>query len=94
MKTASMIGFWLAIGLGAAAFAWADSWWLTVLLLLAALAVAWYSVGLYSEAATAAARRATRSLATPNDEELLREIGPRARDEAFRAAGRGAGDDV
>jgi hypothetical protein len=87
MKTASMIGFWVMIGLGVAAFVLVEAWWARALLLVAAVGVGWYSLGLYSEAATAAARRANQSLVTPEDEGLLREIGPRARDEAFRVAG-------
>jgi hypothetical protein len=101
MRTASMIGFWVMIGLGVAAIVWVDAWWARVILLVAAVGVGWYSLGLYSEAATAAARRTTRSLATPEDEDLLHGIGPRARDEAFRVAGgsedatrSGGGDDV
>jgi len=44
------------IGLGVGVFAWADKWWLTALLILAALAIGWYSLGLYARAATNAAQ--------------------------------------
>lgn len=87
MRTASYVGFWAMIGLGVSAFLWADKWWLTVLLILAALAVGWYSLGLYVRAATAAARRARNLEATADDEHLLRELGRgRAHEEAFRRA--------
>lgn len=87
MRTASYIGFFAMIGLGVAAFAWTDKWWLTVLLILAALAVGWYSLGLYARAATVAAQRARYFQATADDEDLLREVGRgRAHEEAFRRA--------
>lgn len=62
-----------------AAFTLVDRWWLTGLLLVAALAVGWYSLGLYARAATAAAQRARYFKATPDDEELLSELGAWAR---------------
>lgn len=87
MRTASYIGFFAMVGLGVGAFAWADKWWLTVLLILAALAVGWYSLGLYARAATAAAQRARNFEATADDEDLLHELGRgRAHEEAFRRA--------
>ncbi len=75
------------ICLGIGAFAWTDRWWLTALLILAALAVGWYSLGLYARAATAAAQRARTFDATAGDEDLLRELGRgRAHEEAFTRA--------
>jgi hypothetical protein len=85
MRTASYIGFFVMIGLGVGAFAWADSWWLTVLLIVVGLAVGWYSLGLYARAATAASQLARNFEA--NDEDLLRELGRgRAHEEVFLRA--------
>jgi hypothetical protein len=86
LRLASIIGFWVMIGLGIAAFAWADAWWQTALLIVAALGVGWYSLGLYARAATKAAERARQFEATAEDEELLREVGARGHEEAFRVA--------
>lgn len=87
MRTASYIGFFVMIGLGVGAFAWTDSWWLTAPLILVALAVGWYSLGLYARAASTAAQRARHFEATADDEDLLRELGRgRAHEEAFRRA--------
>jgi hypothetical protein len=54
---------------------------------MAALAVGWYSLGLYARAATASAQRAWYFEATPEDDDLLHELG-RGHDheEAFRRA--------
>lgn len=87
MRTASYLGFFAMIGLGVGAFAWADKWWLTVLVIVAALGVGWYSLGLYVRAATDAAQRARNFEATADDEDLLRELGRgQAHEEAFRLA--------
>jgi hypothetical protein len=74
------------VGLGIGAFAWVDRWWATALLLATALGVGWYSLGLFARASTAAAHRALHGLASTEDDELLRGLGGRARNEAFRAA--------
>jgi len=72
---------------GIAAFTVADVWWLTVVLLVCAIVIGWYSVGLYAKAATDAAQRARHFEATPEDEDLLREVGRgRAHEEALRSA--------
>jgi hypothetical protein len=86
VKAASYIGFFAMIGLGIGAFVWGDQWWAMGLLLAAALSVGWYSLGLFARASTVAARRAMLGMASPDDLELLGELGGRARGEAFRAA--------
>ena len=84
---ASYVGFWVMVGLGIAAFTLTDAWSLRVLVLVAALAVGWCSLGLYARVATASAQRARLFDATPEDEDLLRELGRgRAHEKAFRRA--------
>ena len=55
------------VGLGIGAFTLTDAWWLRVLLLVAALALGWWSLGLYARAATASAQHTRYFEATPND---------------------------
>ncbi len=87
MRTASYVGFFAMVGVGIAAFTVSDAWWLRVILLLVALGVGWYSLGLYAKAATGAAQRARYFEATAEDEDLLRELGRgRAHEEAYRRA--------
>lgn len=87
MRTASYVGFFVMIGVAVAAFAATDAWWLRVLLLVVALGVGWYSLGLYARAATDSAQRARYFEATPEDEDLLRELGRgRANEETYRRA--------
>lgn len=87
MRSASYIGFCVMVGVGIGAFILTDAWWLRALLLVAALALGWWSLGLYARAATASAQRARYFVATPDDEDLLRELGRgRAHEEAFRRA--------
>jgi hypothetical protein len=87
MRTASYLGFFAMIAVGIGTFVVTDSWWLRVPLVLVALAIGWYSLGLYARAATAAAQRVRYFEATPDDEDLLREVGKgHANEEAFRCA--------
>jgi hypothetical protein len=74
----------IIVGIGA--FAWADAWWATALLIALALAIGWYSLGIYARASSAAAQRVFHGVATDQDREELDHLGGRAREEAFRAA--------
>lgn len=82
-----MVGFLATVVLLVGAFVWVSSCWATALMVCAAVAVAWYSVGLYAQAASAAAHRSRQGYATEEDIRLLGELGTRSRREAFRAAG-------
>lgn len=69
MRIASYIGFIAVLFVGFGAFAWVDAWWATALLLVAALAIGWYSLGLFARASQGAAWRAMRGVATDEDVE-------------------------
>ncbi len=85
MRVASYIGFFVMLGVGINAFA-RGSVWLTALQLLVALAIGWYSLGLYARASTRAAHRFMHGGATKSDMELLGELEGKPLGEAFRAA--------
>lgn len=89
MRTASYIGFFVMLGVGINAFS-RGSVWLTVLQLLVALAIGWYSLGLYARASTRAAHRLMHGVASGSDLDLLGELDERTRGEAFRAASYGS----
>jgi hypothetical protein len=74
----------LAVSFGA--FAWVDAWWATALLLVMALAIGWYSLGLFARASQGAAWRAMRGIATAEDMDELEHLGDRARGESFKRA--------
>ena len=81
MRSVSHIGFWAMIALGIGAFARADKWRLTVLLMFAALAVGipWASTG----ARLPPQRSVPGTSEQLDDEDLLRELGRgRAHEEA------------
>lgn len=89
MRVASYIGFFVMLGVGINAFA-RGSVWLTVLQLLVALAIGWYSLGLYARASTRAAHRYMHGVASESDLDLLGELDGKSQGEAFRAARYGA----
>ncbi|HWQ22577.1 MAG TPA: hypothetical protein VNK94_00560 [Gaiellaceae bacterium] len=67
-----------------AAFALFDQWWLRLLLLGAALAIGWYSLGLYARAVSLSAYRVTRGIGTDEDFEELGRLGEAAARQAIR----------
>jgi hypothetical protein len=86
MRVASYVGLLATVIVGIGAFMWADDWWVTVLLILLALAIAWFSVGLFAKASTAAAYRALRGVASDSDIEELDHLDDRALGEAMSRA--------
>jgi UPF0716 family protein affecting phage T7 exclusion len=87
MRKLSYAGFFAMVVLGIGAFAWVNHWWATVLLLVLALAVGWWSLGLYMRASIGSAQRVLRGEASPEDYQVIEELGTgRAHEEAFRAA--------
>lgn len=86
MRVASYIGFFVMIGVAINAFS-RDAWWATLLQLIGALAIGWFSLGLFQRAAVRAVRRSITGGMTDADLEMLRDVGSgAARREAERRA--------
>jgi hypothetical protein len=86
VRVASYIGLFTMIALGVGAFAWTDSWLWRALIIAAALAVGWYSLGLFARASTASAYRVMRGIGTDEDYEELDRLGVRQRALALQGA--------
>jgi hypothetical protein len=86
MRTASYIGFFVMAAVAVAAFVLFDEWWLTAVGVLVALAIGWYSLGLYARATTTSAYRMIRGVASDEDYEEVGGLGESAAREAIRQA--------
>jgi hypothetical protein len=50
MRTVSYLGFFAMLVVGVGSFYWLNAWWATALLVLLALSIGWYSLGLFVQA--------------------------------------------
>jgi hypothetical protein len=66
MRVASFIGFWVMIGVAINAF-WRDEWWQTLLQVLTAPVIGWFSAGFFERAGVSAVRRTMRGGMTEDD---------------------------
>lgn len=86
MRTASYIGFLVMVAVAISAFVLFGQWWLRVLLVLFALVIGWYSLGLYARARTDSADRMIRGVATDEDYDEIGRLGYSAARQAIRQA--------
>lgn len=86
MRLLSFVGFFVMLGVGINAFS-RDSWWATALQLVSALAIGWFSLGLFERAAVGSMGKVMSGEATEKDEEMLDDLG---RGAAYKEAARQA----
>lgn len=88
LRVLSFVGFFVMLAIGINAFS-RDSWWGTALQLVGALAIGWFSLGLFERAAVGSMDRVMSGEATEEDEDARRPR-PRRRLRGSCPAGTGA----